>query len=291
MKTIDITVTAALRPDLIEETAASVERFLVRDNEGQYHFRVILNIDPAGEEGVTQDEVEAVYRSFFDDIVVFKPEEASFPLAVQRVWNAVTADIAFHAEDSKLLLRSVPLERATSAFENRDRLACFALRALKKPHRAPHSVQHDERHDMDVTEFFHKAVTLQPSFFSRAYVHDMAGFMRPGLSPEKAIKGFDEVMEEDLAKQIHAVAHQYEFASVSRSDVAAGAYYENVGRSWRLKHKLTKPVGTGMGTTWSRHRSILPNEKYLRLWKEVRGRQLRRLWARITGRRPGGEAD
>jgi len=290
MKNIDITVTAALRPNLINQTAASVKRFLVQDNRQAYHFRVILNVDPAGEDGVTQEQVEEVYRSFFDDVIVFKPQVASFPLAVKRVWEAVTSDIAFHAEDSKLLLRPVPVDRAVRAIEDRQRLACFALRALKKPHRAPHPVEHDEEHDIDVTAFYHKAVTLQPSFFSREYVHEMAGFMRSGLSPEKAIKGFEDVMDAELARQIQETAGRYEFGSIPVREAAEGPYYENVGRSWRLKHRLTKPLGSGMGTTWSKHRSMIPNKKYLRLWREVRGRQLRRLWARVTGRSTDGEA-
>lgn len=283
MRDIDITITAALRPDLIRETAESVRRFLVEPNAGSYHFRAIVNIDPAGEEGVDAEQVEELYRTFFEDLVVFKPESANFPLAVQRVWQEVTAGLCFHAEDSKLLLRPVPLPRIVSAFDNRERLACFALRALKKPHQAPRPVKHDELHDMDVTEFFHKAVTLQPSLFRREYVHDMARFMRSGLSPEKAIKGFQEVMDAELARQIHEAANRYEFGSISSGDSSHGPYYENVGRSWRLKHRLTKPLGSGMGTTWSKHKSVLPNKKYFRLWKEVRGRQLRRLWNRIKG--------
>lgn len=282
---IDITITATLRPELNRQTAESLRRYLIDNHADDFRFRVILNIDPAGAEGETQQRVEDAYRSVFDEVIAFKPETASFPMAVKRVWEAVSADIVFHAEDSKLLLRPVPLPRIAQAFQERERLACFALRPLKKTHHAPAPIDYDERHQMDVTSFFHKAVTLQPSFFSRDYVHNMAELLRPGVSPEKVIKGVDEVIGPELSSRIRETAGRYEFGSIPQNEVERTPYYENVGRTWRLQHRLTKPPGSGMGSTWSKQKSIIPsNKKHFRLWKEVRGRQLRQFWERITFR-------
>lgn len=288
---IDITVTAALRPDLAETTAKSVRRFLVAENELYSRFRVIVNIDPVGVDGVTQADVEAVYREIFDDVTVYKPASADFPMAVRRVWQAVRSKLVFHAEDSKLLVRPIPVQRIIDAFGDYEDLATVSLCPLKKSHLSPRALQYDQIYDLYLSAFFRKAVTLQPSFFSRQYVHEMAELLHRGFSPEKTIKGFPDPANASVAPAVHERASRYRFGSISSAEETDGVYFENVGRQWRLKHRLVKPAAGGMTLSWARQRSVLPNGRYWRLWKEVRGRQLRRLRQRLIRVFTGSSTD
>lgn len=283
---IDITVTAALRPGIIRDTARSVaDHFLACLPRG-CRARAIVNIDPVGEENVTQEEVEEIYRAIFPEIVVFKPERPSFPLAVRRVWQEVQASVAFHAEDSKLLIRPVPVERILQAFHSRPTLGAVSLPPLKRHEESPNPPRWDDDIGLYIVPFFRKAVTFQPSFFRREYIAAMVPFLRDGVSPEKTTKAVEKWLGTEEASRVRDVASSFDFGFMRLEDESTPAFFENVGRRWRLERRLVKDDGGITGSWVQESRRLLPTRKIRALSREVRGRTLSRLLRRLFGRSP-----
>jgi hypothetical protein len=280
---IDITVTAALRPDVIRDTARSVADHFLTYLPDSYSARAIVNIDPVGEEGVTQDEVEEIYRTVFPDLVVFKPERPSFPLAVRRVWREVQTPVAFHAEDSKLLTRAVPVEKILRAFELRPKLAAVSLPPLKQPTKSPVPPRWDDEIGFYVVPFFRKAVTFQPSFFRRDYLAAMVPFLREGVSPEKTVKAVEKWLGTEDAGRVRAAASDFGFGFISLEDESSPQFFENIGRKWRLERRLVKDDG-GITTSWVQESTRLPTRRIRTLSRQVRERRLPRLLKRWFGR-------
>jgi hypothetical protein len=284
MNTIDITITAALRPSIVNATARSIYEHVIAPFDDSFQYRVIVNIDPVGEPGVTQDDIEKIYKTMFGEVTVYKPETPSFPEAIRRVWKAVDADVTFYAQDSKQILQQVPVDAIIHAFTSKPDLASVSIGEMKKTSRSPEPVRWDETHQMYIVPYFHKAVTCRPSFLRREYVHWISDHFRNGISAEKTMKARDERLDESERDLIRSFSSKYRYAFLQLEEDADARYVDNIGRKWRLEHGFTKPQGGGIAASWTQQQKRLLNRKYFRLWKEVRGRQIRRLWGRITGR-------
>jgi len=104
MRSVDLTVVAGRRPDLLSTTLEGFSsrvfaRIGIRD--------VFVNIDPifGGKEEYT--ECVNLLRFYFPDANIFEPEAPGFCAAVRRVWSATSADYIFHLEDDWLPLSNI----------------------------------------------------------------------------------------------------------------------------------------------------------------------------------------
>lgn len=102
---IDIVMTATIRPRVVYETLSSFcENVFLKSED----FRLIINIDPVGE-NVHPEEVVNVCKSFFKDVVYNVPETANFAKAVMWVWKTSESDVVFHLEDDWLVTSEVDI--------------------------------------------------------------------------------------------------------------------------------------------------------------------------------------
>ena len=67
---IDITMTATLRPIILEQTLKSVVENIITN---EHEFRLIINIDPSGEK-IQQKIVLKVAKTYFKDILYNYPK-------------------------------------------------------------------------------------------------------------------------------------------------------------------------------------------------------------------------
>jgi len=100
---IDIVMTATLRPDILRKTLNSFCENLFVD---QNRFRLLLNIDLAGDKGINPFDVLDVAASFFPKVVYRFVKAPSFPLAIRWGWSMVESEFLFHIEDDWLMTRS-----------------------------------------------------------------------------------------------------------------------------------------------------------------------------------------
>ena len=74
MEKIDITITATLRQKIFYKTLLSFTKNMLTD---QSRYRIILNVDPIGEDN-TQQKMLDVAKGFFRDIVYRFPDKPCF---------------------------------------------------------------------------------------------------------------------------------------------------------------------------------------------------------------------
>lgn len=273
---IDITITATLRPAIVRRSLDSLKRLLLDEIADAFEYRAIVNIDPIGEPGVTQADVEDIYRRFFTECQVFTPPTPSFPLAVKRVWEHAESPIVFHCEDSKMLTRPVPLERVVAAFDSIGPLAAVSLRALDTQAFPDLEYRLESYSGIYITPFFQRAVALLPSFFRGVYVREMASYMREGASPEKTIRAHEKQLGATLARSVRTTSEKYQYGFVGLKGDGQDPYFENIGRVWRAQHRFTKGAG-GITGTWVRPEGRVERKNYKALLKEVRFSWLDRL--------------
>lgn len=122
-ETIDVVITATLRPELLYQTLKSFTDKLLP----ALKCRAIINVDPVGIKGVTQKEVVDVCREFFSNTLSNTPKRASFPHAFKWAWSQARAPWVFHLEDDWELVRLIDLDAMINLFNKYENLVVLRL--------------------------------------------------------------------------------------------------------------------------------------------------------------------
>ena len=165
-----VTMPALYRPEVLATTLWSFERGLFR----QFPRRtLILNVDPLG---VAPDSLEdkknqilALAHQYFDHVITRFPHQASFPGAVQWLWQqAVEMNQCFlHLEDDWILNRSVPVHKV--------------LGILAQPNVA--SVRLQRQRDLKIAQT--PTLSLNPVFLHPDFVRQALENFQIDKDPEK----------------------------------------------------------------------------------------------------------
>lgn len=127
MKKIDITMTATIRPDILQATLKSFFKGLFSENIDK--FRLIINIDLIGDERYIPEDVLNICKSYFknDKLIYNISKNPSFPKAVKWVWENSDADYIFHLEDDWLLNKKIDINHMIDILDKYSNLACLRL--------------------------------------------------------------------------------------------------------------------------------------------------------------------
>lgn len=234
----DLTVTAALRQSLVDRCLKATKRFLTVEPTN-----VFVNIDPAGNESSAKDIWRTV-QHYYPNATIRQPRQPSFPLAVKWLWKSVESPAVLHVEDSKEIIHKVDVEWLISALND---LGAISLKFFNPGWQnvGPPNVQ--KRPDgLWQTDYYDKAVCMQPTMWRCEVVRNLAGWMRNGVSPEKTIRpgqfnpAYDEVV---------SYMRQFKFGFVT--DQHNVFWYNRHGPSWRARTGYRKKQG-GIPDTWKK---------------------------------------
>lgn len=122
---ISITMTAALRVDLLRRTLES----FCKNIDGLSRFSLYINVDPApaNADCELKDIVETVSQ-FFPVFNVNAPSEPNFSIAVKWLWQQACTDFIFHLEDDWELTKKIELDYLMKMFDNNPELLQIRLR-------------------------------------------------------------------------------------------------------------------------------------------------------------------
>jgi hypothetical protein len=230
-RSIDITTTAVIRPEILKQTLHSFCSNLFYDNK--FNYRLIINVDPIGEDKDPMEVVE-VAKSFFDDVVYRIPKEPSFSKAVMWVWGEILSDYVFHLEDDWIILRKIPLIEMIRMLEENDELAC--LHFYRK------EISNRKRINLFGTSYVYKNnfyISRKPFGFSLNPVLVKAEFLKqivPNLNefanPEKQIRYKNPLMKKILSA--------WRYGIYGRPNQTRTVYGKN-GLHWRNDNNFAKP--------------------------------------------------
>ena len=125
---MDITMTATIRPALVEQTLSSFrDKLFGGDFED---CRLIVNVDPVGEENARQKDVVDVANRYFRNVVPIIPKTPNFPLALRAVWTRATSPFVLHLEDDWEMLRDGAIEEMMRIMREHAELAQLRISAF-----------------------------------------------------------------------------------------------------------------------------------------------------------------
>jgi len=113
------TMTACLRPELLEVTLSSLFDKCVDLRKGQYDFRINVDVTPKTKNADKQVfDILAIADSFFRCVEKRVSNEPNYTRAVKWVWRDVKQDLVFHLEDDWKFVNEFRLEDIVDLFEN-----------------------------------------------------------------------------------------------------------------------------------------------------------------------------
>jgi hypothetical protein len=239
---LDICTTATLRPELLDHTYTSFQKHLFHGWKG---YRVILNVDPVGDD-CDPMEVVAVAQKHFEIVRHRIAKEPNFPMAFKWCWLNVCNEYMFYLEDDWELFADVDLLDMVRIMEaNPDlallRLPFFHSRAETCRQWNRHIPWNEEAGFFEVPE--EKKGQLgysgHPSLIRGSFVRQMTPWLRADWCPEKTLKGYVPPVKQLLMQWRYGIYQKPLSSPVIR----------DIGRPWREKRRLYKHRGYSF-TTW-----------------------------------------
>lgn len=269
---IDITMTAVLRPAIVEETLNSI---VERICKGQVdRFTLIINVDPVGEK-ISQEDVVEMARQYFPFVRARRPAKPSFPLAVKWLWSQVTTPFFFNMEDDFKIVKDIDVDHMVSIMADRSKLGSLRfcrgwvkLVRRKGYRRKQWSTPIDDMDGKTIVrgrcdwpyrkEGFYLSpggagqFSMNPSLMRTQFIRPIIPYLENGLSPERVLMMspmLPEMWSEEKVLELEDYISLWEVAMY-----AVPLVLEDLGRLWRRKHGFRKPKGRGgIGETWEKY--------------------------------------
>jgi len=242
MKHIDITMTAVIRPAVLESTLKSFCTNLLTDRK---IYRLIINIDPVGEKGRTKEDMLNVCNSFFDNVVYNYPDEPSFPKAAIWTWKQVKAPYFFHLEDDWLMNRPVEMKTLTKILHKNPHLACVRLYKHNIPNKKNPRLFNSPYTFNEKANYFQandskKQFGLNPVLIRKEYIDEALPLLVEHKNPEKQFRYNNTKMRDFVMRWKYAIYGQ----------PGDKALVSDNGYSWRNQMNFSKPTNGSQFLTW-----------------------------------------
>jgi len=187
MSKIDITITATIRPKILNKTLDSFTKNIFTDKN---RYRCIINIDPVGDKRSRKEDVITVAHKYFDDVVVNEPKKASFPSSVIWLWENTLSDYVFHLEDDWTVNRSIDIDDMIGILDRYSSICTVRLSKgtmgaggkILKPSKCKFASDDDRKK----FKLFPR-ISLNPTLFRGSFVRDAVKIMTPDINPESQL--------------------------------------------------------------------------------------------------------
>ncbi len=238
---IDITMTAVIRPALLDRTLKSITEKICRDRDG---FRLVLNVDPIGE-ATKPMKVVRTAKKYFDDVIFNIPKTPSFAKAVKWVWANSDAPYVFHIEDDWLINRDIDVDNMIDILKKYEKLSSLRLYKYKTPKRnkittfeSPWVYNQDGFY---LAKKWEKQFGLNPILIKREFINQALPRMRDDVNPEKQFRFSQKYMK--------TVIKDWQYGIYSNP--GDKALVTDIGRKWINNTQFCKPK-TGTFLTWEK---------------------------------------
>ncbi len=172
---IDLVLIATLRPEILEITLNSFYHKLLK----KFNVRLIVNVDPIGDEKYSQQDIINLCNKYFSNIVSRAPISASFSKAVQWAWQQTKSDIFFHLEDDWCLKKSIDANLVYNYFLEQN-VVSISLNMKSNKKYIEHPLETKNPNNK-----LYIGLALRPSFFRTSYIKTQLEKFNVNQDPEK----------------------------------------------------------------------------------------------------------
>jgi hypothetical protein len=222
---LDITTTATVRPDLFYQTLKSFTKNLFTNKK---EYRLILNIDPIGEDEDPMEMVK-VGKKFFNDVVYNIPDKPNFAQACKWCWQNADSEYIFHLEDDWELERRILI--GNLCFIMQKNINMMSLRMPKS------TLAKLDKKDVRKGFIHHHKLLLNPTLFRGDFIRDIASKMNIVDNPEKQLRKVFKLTKDEVAG-IYC-------------GLGKGVYLKHNGRRWQRASNYKKIKGSNF-ITWEK---------------------------------------
>lgn len=231
---IDITMTAVLRPKVIDKTLESISRNIV---QGTSRFRLILNIDLIGEK-VKPKIIVKIAKKYFKENLIFRvSEEPSFAKAVIWTWKTSTSPFIFHIEDDWKITKPININNMLEILLKYKELSSLRLYKYSTPKRKVFTTFGCKwRYNKDgfyIADGWKKQFGLNPILIRREFLNEALPQMRNDVNPEKQFR--------DTQPYMKLIIEKWKYGLYTKPGSKALAI--DTGTVWRRNTNFVKPKG------------------------------------------------
>lgn len=232
---IDIAMTSVVRPSILEGTLKTIVKFVVDDIS---RFRLILNIDPIGEDKNPCKMVK-VARKYFPNILFNIAHEPSFPKAVKWVWSRVESPYFFHWEDDVDILRSIDVNKMIDILDRYPKLSSLRLYKGSTPRNKTSMYTFQciwiyNKEGFYVAKDWKNQFGLNPVLVKREFITKALPKLREKKNPEKQFRYSQKYMREVIREWEYGI-----YANPGEKRLIDG----RKGQEWKNMMGLQKPKG------------------------------------------------
>lgn len=221
MINVDITMTSTIRPEILDVTLQSfVERMLYDKSR----YRLIINVDPIGEELPQSSMLDVAYK-YFDNILFNLPTVPCFCRAVIWCWSQTTADFVFHLEEDWKLAFPIDIDDMIDIMITHKDLVSLRLNKDSVP---------KSQHGQKFGYVYAPKISLNPTLFTGNFIRRIVPYMDVDLNPEKQLRPSEKTYRGKIISKISNGIY---------TRIHYGPVVLDIGREWMAKSKFSKDIG------------------------------------------------
>jgi hypothetical protein len=239
--TMDIMMTATIRPELVEKTLRSFRNNLF----GSYKdCRLLINIDPVRgiESTATRRDVLAIVDSYFSEKKTRLPKKPHFPHAIHWLWAQAESEFVFHLEDDWECVEEIDINHMVRIMESQPNLLGLRLNAYRtwEDRCRPSSAKgrsdwlwNGQYYERPRKPGRHSWYSNHPTLFRSGWVKAALPFLGDKGSTERYISGLRKAKEKGARDLIYEWRYGI-YAVPSRRCIL------DIGRGWRKQNGVRK---------------------------------------------------
>jgi len=229
---IDITMTAVLRPKILDETLRRIIKNVVDDPD---RFRLIINVDQVGEK-IKPAKIVKIAERHFSNVVSNIAKTPSFPKAVKWVWENSDAPFVFHWEDDVNILRKINVKKMIEILNEDKSLSSLRLYKYRIPRKKKMKTfscmwKYNEK-GYYIADDWERQFRLNPILIKREFIDEAVQRMIDDVNPEKQFRSSQKYMVPLIKKWKYGI-----YAKPGEGPLING----KKGQHWKNKMKLQKP--------------------------------------------------
>ena len=227
---IDLTVVACRRPELLDTTLSSFSENLFKQIEFNNSF---FNIDPIMGCQSSHNECLSIIGAYFPNAIIYQPEKANFTAAVRRVWSSTKSDLVLHLEDDWILSGRLDFKSIESKLNNKIKAVCLL------------SQEHGDKGKGDYSEIYkskklfgfklysriESIFNTSPSLYEGDFIRKYCNILNINLDPEK------QTRRKGGNHHAYKYMQNYRFMFEKINNMPS---IIDIGRNWRENNNFTK---------------------------------------------------
>jgi hypothetical protein len=249
---IDITMTAALRPEIIEQTLVSICKY-VKCSEP---LRLIINVDGRGDMSSSEEEIMEIVNKYFqkENTICRIPKLSAVTEAQRWIWETSESEYVLNWEDDCVAEKELDIDSAIELHEKHSNIGMMLFDRCDKSMLNHNGYENSFTYFKDNLYIRHKGVCLwgSPMLIKRNYIKQALSYFIDNEYMEITAR----------ADKVQEFLRTWVICTYMGSD-GSGNFVRDIGREWLEKMGLIRKKESAIGYIWERGNTDIPDRSMI----------------------------